>query len=91
MSHPHNGTDVTRKYFSHNGQRYQVTSFRGGKLEIYHVEDDGLEMWKGYCHEVNVDLGEAAYDAFQDAPGQRFLFDAGSASLLLLKDRRWAH
>lgn len=90
MSHPYNGTDICRSHFTHNGELYRVVQFRGGKLEIYLIED-GLEMWQGYCHEVNMDLGQAAYDAFQAAPGQRFLFDAGSASLLLLEDRRWAH
>jgi len=91
MSHPSNGSDICRHYFTHNGQRYQVTSFRGGKLEVYLIEDTGLEMWQGYCHEVDMDLGQAAYDAFQKAPGQRWLFDAGSISCLMLSDGSWAH
>lgn len=82
--------DIVRSFFAHNGEQYRVVQFRGGKLEIYLIEN-GLEMWQGYCHEVNMDLGQAAYDALQAAPGQRFLFDSGSASLLLLEDRRWAH
>lgn len=91
MSHPSNGTDITRAYFTHNGQRYQTTRFRGGKLEVYRIEDTGLEMFEGYACDVNMDLAQAAYDAFQKAPGQRWLFDAGSIGCLMLSDGRWAH
>ena len=91
MAHPSNGTDICRAYFTHNGQRYQTTRFRGGRLEIYRIEDTGLEMWEGYAHEVNMDLAEAAYDAFEKAPGQRWLFDAGSARFLMRSDGSYAH
>jgi hypothetical protein len=86
----YNDTDICRSYFTHNGQRYQTTIFRGGKLEVYRIEDTGLEMFDGYACDVNIDLAQAAYDAFQNAPGQRWLFDAGSESRLRLSDGRWA-
>lgn len=91
MSHPSNGTDICKAHFSLNGQRYQVTQFRGGKLEVYRIEQSGLEMFEGYACDVNIDLAEAAYDAFQKAPGQRWLFDAASARFLMLSDGRYAH
>ena len=66
--------DLIRSFFAHNGQQYRVVQFRGGKLEVYLCEQGtGLELWQGYCHEVDIDLGNAAYDAFQGAPGQRWL------------------
>lgn len=83
--------DIARSFFTHNGQRYRVVQFRGGPLEIYLVEEgSGLELFQGYAPQVNLDLAEAAWDAFQKAPGQRFLFDVASEPVVMLNDRRWA-
>jgi hypothetical protein len=91
MSHPSNGTDICKAHFTYNGRRFQVTQFRGGRLEVYRIEQNGLEMFEGYVGDLrDLDLAEAAYDAFQGAPGQRWLFDAASERFLMLSDGRWA-
>ena len=64
--------DIVTNTFTHNHTNYRVTSFCGGNMEVYKVED-GLEMYQGHVHEVNLDLGEAAYAAFETAKGQRHL------------------
>lgn len=68
--------EIIRNHFTYNKKTYRVVQFRGGKLEVYKVEDDGLEMFQGYLYQVNIDLSWAAWDAFQKAPGQRWLFAA---------------
>lgn len=55
--------EILTNTFYHNNTFYRVTSFRGGDLEIY-KDDNGLDIWQGYIHEVSIDLGEAAYDAY---------------------------
>ena len=82
--------NLIRAFFTHNGQRYRVVQYNGGPLEVYLVESDGLEMFQGYAPQVNIDLAEAAWDAFQTAPGQRLLFDVASQPVVMLNDRRWA-
>jgi len=64
--------ELVTNTFTHNRNSYRVTAFRGGKLEVYKNED-GLEMFQGYLHQVNIDLAEAAYDAFHQAKGQLML------------------
>lgn len=82
-------TDITTKTFTFRGRPYRVTSFRGGPLEVYRVEETGLEMCEGYAFELkDVDLAQAAFDAFQGAPGQRWLFDVGSERFHIGSDGR---
>ena len=72
-----NGTLLTAT-FNHNGNPYRVTSFRGHSLEIYaingYADCPGLERFLGYARDVNLDLAEAAFDAFQKVSGQLALF-----------------
>lgn len=85
-----NTTDIITTTFNHNNSSYRVTQLRGGSLEIYRA-DSYPEMFVGYASEVNIDLANAAWDAFQDTPGQRWLFDVGSEFIHRLSDGRWAH
>lgn len=66
--------DIITATFNHSGTPHRVTQFRGGPLEVYSIGADGLESWKGYASKVSIDLAERAWDAFQAAPGQRWLF-----------------
>lgn len=85
-------SDICKAHFTYNGRRFQVTQFRGGKLEVYRIEQSGLEMFEGYaCDLRDIDLAQAAWDAFQSAPGQRWLFDAASAHFLMRSDGSYAH
>ena len=69
--------EIITSQFKFKDKPYRVTQFRGGKLEIYRIEKDGLEMFIGYVSTYwHEGLATAAWNAFQQAPGQRWLFSA---------------
>ena len=73
--------------FNYRGRPYRVTQFRGGRLEVYRVEPDGLEMFEGYTGDLlDIDLANAAWDAFQVAPGQRWLMDVNPRYVLVVAE-----
>jgi hypothetical protein len=59
---------LARVHFTFAGRRYEATSFRGGRLEVYEVDpSDGIAMWLGYYEDVAPYLPGMAAKAFTEA------------------------
>lgn len=49
--------------FTYKGRQLMLCSLRGGKVEVYDVRADGLEMFLGYVNDVAP--SEGVYDLYQ--------------------------